>query len=412
MSAGRFTEGRPDTGDHGTGVGGTRADGWPHALAAPVVVHASDAMAAVLRRAVQAGASDARVLITGESGVGKDLIARTIHLHSARRDRPFIAVNCGSFTESLLESELFGHVRGSFTDAHRDRLGQLQAAHRGTLFLDEAGEMSPRMQALLLRALDNGEVQPVGGDGAAIRVDTRVIAATNRDLDELVAARLFREDLLYRLRVLHLHVPPLRDRIEDIAPLVAHVLAGVRRPVTFSDEALRLLQAYRWPGNVRELQNVVEQTVALTTGPVMGVDDLPAHVRAPGARPAGRERRRQTADDLFEALVEGGYSFWEHVHPLFLSRDLTRHDVRELVRRGLARTRGNYRSLLTLFGLPQDDYKKFLNFLAAHDCSVDYRPFRSAAGDAMPAARTPRVVLPETPAPAPPRRPPGRSVLP
>jgi DNA-binding NtrC family response regulator len=412
MSAGRFTEGRPETGVDATRVDGTPVDGSPSAFATPLVVCASEAMAAVLRRAAQAGASDARILITGESGVGKDLVARTIHQHSARRDGPFIAVNCASFTESLLESELFGHVRGSFTDAHRDRAGQLQAAHRGTLFLDEAGEMSLRMQALLLRVLENGEVQPVGGDGPPIRVDARVVAATNRDLDELVASRLFREDLLYRLRVVHLHVPPLRDRIEDVAPLVAHVLAGAGRPATFSDEALHLLQAYRWPGNVRELHNVIEQTVALTTGPVMGVEDLPAHVRAPGARPTGRERRRQTADDLFEALVEGGYSFWEHVHPLFLSRDLTRHDVRELVRRGLARTRGNYRALLTLFGLPQDDYKKFLNFLAAHDCSVDYRPFRSTAGEATPAARAPRVVLPETPTPTPPRRAPGRSGLP
>jgi DNA-binding NtrC family response regulator len=399
MSAGRFAEERPGT---GVDVSSPRS-------ATSGVVYASEAMGAVLRRAAQAGASDARVLITGESGVGKDLVARLIHAESSRRHAPFIAVNCASFTESLLESELFGHVRGSFTGAHRDRAGQLQAAHRGTLFLDEAGEMSLRMQALLLRVLENGEVQPVGADGPAIRVDTRVVAATNRDLDELVAARLFRADLLYRLRVVHLHVPPLRDRVEDIAPLVAHVLAASGRGVAFSDEAMRLLQAYRWPGNVRELQNVIEQTVALSTGPVLGVQDLPAHVRAPGARPSGRERRRQIADDLFEALVDGGYSFWEHVHPLFLSRDLTRHDVRELVRRGLARTRGNYRALLTLFGLPQDDYKKFLNFLAAHDCSVDYRPFRSGPSDAPPPARAPRVMLPDTP---PDRRAPGRTVQP
>ena len=389
MSAGRFAS-PPHQGVDGSS---------PNHAVAPVVVCASAAMVEIMRQAGQAGASDAKVLITGESGVGKDLVARTIHAHSSRRTGPFVAVNCAGFTESLLESELFGHVRGSFTGAYRDKLGQLQLAHRGTLFLDEVGEMSLRMQAMLLRVLENGEVQPVGADRPVGRVDVRIISATNRDLDDAVAVKQFREDLLYRLRVLHLHVPALRDRVEDVAPLVAHVLQTSARPMTLSDEALRLLQAYRWPGNVRELRNVIEQMVALTPGAVIGPDDLPSQVRAPGIRPSGRERRRQAADDLFEALVEGGYSFWEHVHPLFLSRDLTRHDVRELVRRGLARTRGNYRSLLALFGMPQDDYKKFLNFLAAHDCSVDYRPFRSGGGEIAPASRSPRVSLPDAPLP-------------
>jgi DNA-binding NtrC family response regulator len=390
MSAGRFAS-PPHQGVDGSS---------PNHAVAPVVVCASAAMAEIMRQAGQAGASDAKVLITGESGVGKDLVARTIHAHSSRRTGPFVAVNCAGFTESLLESELFGHVRGSFTGAYRDKLGQLQLAHRGTLFLDEVGEMSLRMQAMLLRVLENGEIQPIGADRPVGRVDVRIISATNRDLDDAVAARQFREDLLYRLRVLHLHVPALRDRVEDVAPLIAHVLQTSARPMTLSDEALRLLQAYRWPGNVRELRNVIEQMVALTPGAVIGPDDLPSQVRAPGIRPSGRERRRQAADDLFEALVEGGYSFWEHVHPLFLSRDLTRHDVRELVRRGLARTRGNYRSLLALFGMPQDDYKKFLNFLAAHDCSVDYRPFRSGGGEIAPPSRTPRVSLPDAPLPS------------
>jgi DNA-binding NtrC family response regulator len=389
MSAGRFAS-PPHQGVNGSS---------PNHAVAPVVVCASAAMVEIMRQAAQAGAADAKVLITGESGVGKDLVARTIHAHSSRRTGPFVAVNCAGFTESLLESELFGHVRGSFTGAYRDKLGQLQLAHRGTLFLDEVGEMSLRMQAMLLRVLENGEVQPVGADRPVGRVDVRIISATNRDLDDAVAVKQFREDLLYRLRVLHLHVPALRDRVEDVAPLVAHVLQTGARPMTLSDEALRLLQAYRWPGNVRELRNVIEQMVALTPGAVIGPDDLPSQVRAPGIRPSGRERRRQAADDLFEALVEGGYSFWEHVHPLFLSRDLTRHDVRELVRRGLARTRGNYRSLLALFGMPQDDYKKFLNFLAAHDCSVDYRPFRSGGGEIAPASRSPRVSLPDAPLP-------------
>ena len=175
--------------------------------------------------AVRAAESPAKVLITGESGVGKDVVARYIHSHSSRRQTPFVAVNCAGVTETLLESELFGHVKGSFTGAYRDKRGKLQLAHRGTLFLDEVGEMSLRMQALLLRFLENGEIQAVGSDQSQARVDVRVVAATNRNLDELVAAGQFREDLLYRLRVIHLHVPPLRERAEDVDALIRHFLA-------------------------------------------------------------------------------------------------------------------------------------------------------------------------------------------
>ena len=166
---------------------------------------------------------DAKVLITGESGVGKDLIAREIHGRSSRASRSFIAVNCAGLTETLLESELFGHVKGSFTGAYRDKPGKLQLAHRGTLFLDEVGEMSLRMQALLLRFLENGEIQAVGADHIKSTVDVRVVAATNRNLGDMVANGQFREDLLYRLRVIHIHVPPLRERKEDVRVLVQHL---------------------------------------------------------------------------------------------------------------------------------------------------------------------------------------------
>lgn len=262
---------------------------------------------------------------------------------------------------------------------------------------------------MLLRVLENGEMQPVGSDRPN-RVDVRIIAATNRDLGELVTARAFREDLLYRLRVIHLHIPPLRERPEDVPPLVAHVLAHTGRRKTVSDAAMQVLIAHRWPGNVRELRNVIEQAVTLSVRDVIWPDDLPVQVRGGGPRPGqASERRRQVADELFEALVAGNCAFWAHVHPLFLSRDLTRHDVRELVRRGLARTRGNYRALLRLFGMSGNDYKKFLNFLAAHDCSVDFRPFRSGEGVSPAAVRPPRVSLPESPMPAPPAaRQPGR----
>jgi transcriptional regulator with PAS, ATPase and Fis domain len=341
------------------------------------MVVASTVMAVLMKLADRAGDSGAKVLITGESGVGKDLVARYIHARSPRRSSTFVAVNCAGLSDTLLESELFGHLKGSFTGAYRDKPGKLQLAHRGTLFLDEVGEMSLRMQALLLRFLENGEIQAVGSDRIQTQVDVRVIAATNRNLDDLVAAGQFREDLLYRLRVIHLHVPPLRERPEAIRPLVQQFVRRSGREVMFSDDALRTLERHRWPGNIRELSNVVEQTLWLTSTGTVDVDHLPSTVRRADARVVvPDERRRQVSNDLYQALVKGGYSFWEHIYPLFLSRDITRHDVRDLVRQGLTATHGNYRALLKLFGLPGRDYKRFLNFLATHDCRVDFREFR------------------------------------
>ena len=358
------------------------------------LVTSSPQMQEIRQVARRAGASDAKILITGESGVGKDLIAREVHLCSKRARNSFVPVNCAGLTETLLETELFGHVKGSFTGAFRDHPGRLQLAHNGTLFLDEVGEMSLRMQALLLRFLENGEVQPVGDTRVAARVDVRVIVATNRNLPERVAAGHFREDLLYRLRVIHIHVPPLRERVEDIRALIEHFCRKSPRPVVFSEEALRLLTRYRWPGNVRELQNVVEQATWLADGGVIEPCDLPESVRAVMNAPitVRKERRRQVADQLFESLVAGTYSFWNDVHPLFLSRDITRHDIRELVRKGLEATRGNYRALLKLFGMTPDDYHRFHNFLAAHDCKVDFRAFR--AGVPHQAAQRPALPNP------------------
>ena len=338
----------------------------------------SPAMAAVLVLARRAAAGDSKVLITGESGVGKDLIARTLHAESARRRGPYVAVNCAGLTESLLESELFGHVKGSFTGAYRDKIGKLDAADGGTLFLDEVGEMSLRMQALLLRFLEQGELQRVGSHEQVRRVDVRIIAATNRNLSERVAAGEFREDLLYRLRVIHIHVPPLRERRADIRPLIAYFASRGRSSETvFTPAALDILERYRWPGNVRELQNIVEHAIWQANGAEIGPESLPQCVRVTDPLTLTRERRRQIADELYDALVEGGSSFWSDVHPLFLARDITRHDVRELVRRGLHATRGSYRGLLALFRIDPRDYQRFHNFLAAHDCKVDYREFRT-----------------------------------
>ena len=368
----------------------------PDQIAANPIV-AADHMIELLMVAERAASSDAKILITGESGVGKDIVARHVHDHSNRSAAEFVAVNCAGVTETLLESELFGHVKGSFTGAYRDKIGKLRLAHGGTLFLDEVAEMSLRMQALLLRFLENGEIQAVGSDAARATVDVRVIAATNRNLTDMVASGAFREDLLYRLRVIHLHVPPLRDRVADIRPLAMHFFARSGRLVTLTDEAWQALERYKWPGNVRELQNVVEQMTWLSASPdePIGVDQVPAVVRsASQATGPMRERRRQVADELYQALVHGGYSFWQHIYPLFLNRDITRHDLRELVRHGLSVTRGSYRSVLELFSIPASDYKRFMNFLATHDCRVDYREFRTMKGGAPRARRSILNLLP------------------
>ena len=364
---------------------------------APFIV-ASAPMEALIESADRAALSEGKVLITGESGVGKDLIARRIHSRSRRTSHPFVPVNCAGLTESLLESELFGHVKGSFTGAYRDKLGKLQTAHRGTIFLDEVGEMSLRMQAMLLRFLENGEIQAVGSDTRQTTVDVRVIAATNRNLPDLIAAGQFREDLLYRLRVIHLEVPPLRLRRDEIPVLVNHFISRTHRRASFTAEAMEALCRYRWPGNVRELQNIVEQAMWLSRGDLVDLAQLPELLRVPAqpVRPT-RERRVQVADELYAALVNGGYSFWDHVYPLFLSRDITRHDMRELVRKGLSTTRGNYRQLLKLFGMANPDYKRFLNFLAAHDCGADFRAFRHGTAEPQ---RPPRLILPPLPAKA------------
>ena len=346
----------------------------------PVIIGNSPALQRVRVLAERIAGGQSKVLITGESGVGKDVIARFIHAKSPRNALRYVALNCASFSETLLESELFGHVKGSFTGAYRDKIGKLQQAHRGTIFLDEIAEMSLRMQAMLLRFLENGEVLPVGSDALPVRVDVRVISATNRDLEEMVAKGEFREDLLYRIRVAHVQVPPLRERREDVRALIQHAIARVGAHITVSDEALMMLEQYRWPGNVRELQNIVEQMVAMTAGDVAGIEELPPAViaRQPGAMTPQKERRRRVSDDLYDGLISGGYQFWTHIHTMFMDRDITRNDLRQLVRKGLSATGGNYRGVLQLFGMDDQDYKKFLNFLATHECAIDFREFRGA----------------------------------
>jgi transcriptional regulator with PAS, ATPase and Fis domain len=343
----------------------------------------SPVMAELQQEIARVARSDAKVLVTGESGVGKELVANAIHAQSPRSARQMVAVNCAGIPETLLESELFGHVKGSFTGAYRDKQGKLELADGGTIFLDEIGEMSLRMQGLLLRFMETGELQKVGADRAAGRVDVRVVAATNRTLRDMIAQGTFREDLFYRLNVIHLTVPPLRDRREDIPQLLEHFLAKFTRNDGYivrslSPEALRLLCEYSWPGNVRELENVTERLVVTGMHQVVRPEDLPADIRMQqvvGLR-AKRERRRTVADDLYTRLLTDRESFWSAVYPLYMQREITRTNVRDLVRKGLTEARGNYKIVARLFNMDQGDYKRFLNFLRKHDCQVPFKEFR------------------------------------
>jgi transcriptional regulator with PAS, ATPase and Fis domain len=328
---------------------------------------------------------DAKVLITGESGAGKEIVARLIHSGSGRKTSPMVTVNCAALTETLLETELFGHVRGSFTGAYRDRSGVFEQAHRGTVFMDEIGETTPRMQGLLLRFMETGEIQRVGSDQAQTRVDVRVIAATNRVLMDSVASKTFREDLYYRLNVIHLCVPPLRERKEDVPQLLRHFLEQFSRQYkvptpAISTPAMEALMAHPWPGNVRELKNVVERLVIRSSGEEIGRDDLPLDLVRSAALPAAAVgTTRAVPEVLYEQIVKEGHSFWAVVYAPFIARDLTRDDLRAVIRLGLERTSGNYKVLVELFNMRPEDYKRFLGFLRKYHCHMPFQQFRSAA---------------------------------
>jgi transcriptional regulator with GAF, ATPase, and Fis domain len=348
-------------------------------------------MRAIERDIDCAARSDAKVLITGETGVGKEIAARLIHQRSARSAAPLVTLNCAGLPDSLLESELFGHVRGSFTGAYRDKPGLLEMAPNGTVFLDEVGEMSIRMQAVLLRFLESGEIQRIGADRAHTRVNVRLITATNRDLQAQIEAGAFREDLYFRLHVVRLCIPPLRERRGDVPLLVNHFLEFYSRThkvptPNVLPEAMETLVAYHWPGNIRELKNVVERMVLKHGGQQVRARDLPAEMLrkiGPTAVPDGRDSATQPAkpshaDELTSRMLQQGESFWAAVYPMFMSRDMTRTDLRKIVHAGLEQTHGNYRLLVRLFNMPEDDYKRFLSFLRKHDCHLPFQRFRAA----------------------------------
>jgi DNA-binding NtrC family response regulator len=269
----------------------------------------------ILRMAETVAPTDSTVLITGESGTGKEVLARFIHRLSARETGPFVSINCGALPESLLESELFGHVKGSFTGAVRDKDGLMVAARGGTFFLDEVAEMSPGLQVKFLRALQEREIVPVGAT-EPVRIDVRIIAATNRDPENEIRAGNFRSDLYYRLNVITLHIPPLRDRLDDIPLLAENVLRklnaarsnGDSVPARLSEEALAALQVYDWPGNVREMENALERAAILSAGDhEISLDALPGRITTPLPQPLVAERA--PTNPTLE-LVERAYIMW------------------------------------------------------------------------------------------------------
>jgi DNA-binding NtrC family response regulator len=337
-----------------------------------------------LRIDIQSAARcDAKVLITGETGVGKEIVARLIHLQGTRAKQPFLAINCAGVPDSLLESELFGHVRGSFTDAYRDKPGLAVLADRGTLFLDELGEMSPRMQGVLLRFLETGEIHRLGSDRIEQTVNVRVIAATNRNLRDRVASGDFREDLYYRLNVAQVFVPPLRERGDDIVLLFTYYLdrycrtQGIATPA-LSPAVTAQLSEYAWPGNVRELKNVAERIAVRHPATAIQLEMLPREMRANGTVPsaAASSTAPSAADRAWTEMIVHESTFWVAVHSPFMERELTKSDVRDIIKRGLQQTQGSYRKLLELFHLKSGDYKRLLAFLYQHDCHLPFHPFR------------------------------------
>ena len=371
------------------------------ARALPLLLGESPALVE-LRRDIQAAArTEAKVLILGETGVGKEVVAQLIHAQSARVGRSFVAVNCSGIPETLLESELFGHVRGSFTGAYRDKPGLVRQADHGTLFLDELGEMSLRMQAVLLRFAETGEIQPIGSDAVTGRTDVRLITATNRDLRRQIEGGQFREDLYYRLNVIQIAVPPLRHRADDILLLLRYYLQRAseahRLPEPeLTPEAEQLLVRYQWPGNIRELKNMTERLVVRASEMPIRPEDLPREARGEtettvtvavaqgpddsrGQTAAGRQvvKGSEAAERLWQRLINGE-DFWTVVHQPFKAHELTRDDLAALIDRGLQHTRGSYRALLATFGLPTSDYKRFHAFLYQQNCNLPVGPYRSA----------------------------------
>jgi two-component system, NtrC family, response regulator PilR len=292
------------------------------------IIGSSDAMVSIFQLVETIAPTSSTVLISGESGTGKELVARAIHFNSQRRDRPFVALNCGALSETLLDSELFGHVRGAFTGADTNKKGLIEVAEKGTIFLDEIGEMAPIVQVKLLRVLQERKFRRLGGTDE-VDADIRIIAATNRDLSKMVAEGMFREDLFYRINVIPLRLPALRERRDDIPLLAEHFArrfaADMGKKITgISGGAMAFLRAYSWPGNIRELENALERAVALERTPSILAESLPDQVRAEPALTAA------TAAQQSEGFPDAGFDLEQHVQ----------HIEREYIAQALRRAGG------------------------------------------------------------------------
>lgn len=330
------------------------------------------------------------VLLRGETGTGKELFAKALHYNrnGGGRNKPFVTVNCAGIPESLLESELFGYDRGVFTGAYKSTQGKFEYANGGTIFLDEIGDMSTHLQAKILRVLQEREITPIGSNTSK-KVDVRIVTATNRNLEEALKRGNFREDLHYRLNVFPIVIPPLRERREDI-PLIAEYLvekySGIYRVNVhgLSAGAIERLIQYSWRGNVRELENIVERIFVRKSNGIIQPEDIrfdedkisgtaqePITAREPIV-----EYRQDVVDTLYSRMVVGGESFWDAVRPSYIERDISKSEVRELIRRGLTQTQGSYKILTRLFNIEHTEYKKFLNFLRKHRCQLRFAEFR------------------------------------
>jgi DNA-binding NtrC family response regulator len=322
------------------------------------------AYVSLLAQLQKVSAYDEPVLITGESGSGKESLAQALYLLGRRRGKPYIAVNCPQYQDgNLTVSELFGHRRGSFTGAIVDRKGCFETGDGGLIFLDEIADLQMSAQVMLLRALASGQFQPLGSD-VTKTVNVRVVAATNRPLQQMMVEQQFRHDLFFRLHYFMLRVPPLRERGDDWLFLLDYALFRLYQKYgiakKFSREALELLAGYSWPGNVRQLISVATMGYALADGDTISANDFEAQLEI-GGSVSGQ------VEGLFDRLVQQQVSFWDGVYEPFMKRDLNRVQVKAVIRKGLATSNGSYQGLLDNLRLPREDYQRFMDFLRHHD---------------------------------------------
>ena len=341
------------------------------------IIGASKTIREVYSQIEIAAGNAATVLIEGESGTGKELVAKAIHEVSQRAKEPFVAVDCGAIPETLIEAELFGAKKGAYTDALMDRPGLFEAAHRGTIFLDEISNTSPALQAKLLRVLQERQVRRIG-ETRDRSIDVRVIVASNANLEKLAHEGRFRKDLLYRLKVLDINLPPLRNRRDDI-PMLAHAFLdrlNIANKIKkhFSPGVVNQLSTHTFPGNVRELQNAVERSFFSARGTIIGEVQLESRTDEIAST--------NEVHAWFKELAEGRKDFWAAVHNRYKRRDISREKVIALVDLGLRSARGSYKTMAAMFHLKQKDYRRFMDFLRRNECLLDFRPYRKAADDA------------------------------